>query len=112
MTATPGSAIEEAAPRLHGEYKVPGGKLVVVDLDTADGALADVSLSGDFFLEPDEALLAINGALTGLPESSTAADIAAAVEAALPEDAVLFGFSSDGRTTTGTSSRPQCCPRT
>ncbi|PNH81518.1 biotin/lipoate A/B protein ligase family protein [Arthrobacter sp. AFG20] len=95
MTATPISAGGESAPGLHGEYKVPGGKLVVVDLDVEDGAFADVSLSGDFFLEPDEALLAINGALVGLPESSTAADIASAVEASLPEDAVLFGFSAD-----------------
>ena len=53
--------------RLHGEYKVPGGKLVVVDLAVVDGALADVSVSGDFFLEPDEALEDINRALTGLP---------------------------------------------
>jgi lipoate-protein ligase A len=95
MTATPTSARGEAAPGLHGEYKVPGGKLVVVDLDVVDGAFADVSLSGDFFLEPDEALVAINAALGGLPESSTAAEIAAAVEASLPEDAVLFGFSAD-----------------
>jgi lipoate-protein ligase A len=95
MTATPISAGGESAPGLHGEYKVPGGKLVVVDLDVEDGAFTDVSLSGDFFLEPDEALLAINGALVGLPESSTAADIASAVEASLPEDAVLFGFSAD-----------------
>ncbi|UKA52418.1 lipoate--protein ligase family protein [Arthrobacter sp. FW305-BF8] len=95
MTATPTSAGREAARGLHGEYKVPGGKLVVVDLDVEDGAFTDVSLSGDFFLEPDEALLAINGALAGLPENSTAGDIAAAVEAALPEDAVLFGFSAD-----------------
>jgi lipoate-protein ligase A len=95
MTASPISAGGESAPGLHGEYKVPGGKLVVVDLDVEDGAFRDVSLSGDFFLEPDEALLAINGALVGLPESSTAADIASAVEASLPEDAVLFGFSAD-----------------
>ncbi|RAM36338.1 lipoate--protein ligase family protein [Arthrobacter globiformis] len=95
MSAMPRPAAGESAPGLHGEYKVPGGKLVVVDLDVVDGALADVSLSGDFFLEPDEALLAINAAVGGLPESSTAADIASAVEASLPEDAVLFGFSAD-----------------
>ncbi|MDR6987293.1 lipoate-protein ligase A [Paenarthrobacter nitroguajacolicus] len=81
--------------RLHGEYKVPGGKLVVVDLDLVDGRFANVSLSGDFFLEPDEALQDINGALTGLPETSTAADIAAAVTERLPEGAVLFGFSAE-----------------
>ncbi len=81
--------------RLHGEYKVPGGKLVVVDLEVANGHFANVSLSGDFFLEPDEALQDINKALTGLPGTSTAADIAAAVTAGLPEGAVLFGFSAE-----------------
>jgi len=34
---------------MHGEYKIPGGKLIVVDLDVIDGALRDVVLSGDFF---------------------------------------------------------------
>ncbi len=80
---------------LHGEYKVPGGKLVVVDLEVANGRFSKVSLSGDFFLEPDEALEDINRALTGLQENSTATEIAAAVNAGLPEDAVLFGFSAE-----------------
>lgn len=92
---TSSMAFEQPDPLLHGEYKVPGGKLVVVDLDVVDGQFAHVSLSGDFFLEPDEALQDINRALTGLPESSTPAEISAAVSAALPADAVLFGFSAD-----------------
>ena len=52
---------------MHGEYKVPGGKLVVVDLAVAAGHLDQVQVSGDFFLEPDSALDAINAALQGLP---------------------------------------------
>lgn len=80
---------------MHGEFKVPGGKLVVVDLDVRDGRLADVRLSGDFFLEPDDALPLIDAALTGLPVSADAATIAAAVTAALPEGAVLLGFSAE-----------------
>ncbi|BCW58906.1 lipoate--protein ligase A [Arthrobacter sp. StoSoilB20] len=97
MTPSPDQhpAINDADTRLHGEYKVPGGKLVVVDLDVSEGKFTNVSLSGDFFLEPDEALEDINTALTGLPDSSTAADIAAAVTAGLPGDAVLFGFSAE-----------------
>jgi lipoate-protein ligase A len=94
-TMTSRMAFQRGEPRLHGEYKVPGGKLVVVDLDVVDGRFANVSLSGDFFLEPDEALMDINRALTGLPESSTPAEISAAVTAALPADSVLFGFSAD-----------------
>ncbi|RIX30018.1 lipoate--protein ligase family protein [Amnibacterium setariae] len=87
----------ETAPSspLHGEYKVPGGKLVVVDLEVDDGRIAAFRLAGDFFLEPDEALAAIDAAVTGLPEEASAADIAAAVRAALPADAVLLGFSPE-----------------
>ena len=94
MTATPSPA-DRSPSRRHGEYKVPGGKLVVVDLDVVDGHLANVSLSGDFFLEPDEALLDINRGLTGLPDTTTAAELAAVVSSSLPPGAALFGFSAD-----------------
>ena len=80
---------------MHGEYKVPGGKLVVVDLDVEDGRLANVRLAGDFFLEPDTALEAINAAVNGLPEQTDAVAIAAAVRAALPDGAQLLGFTPD-----------------
>jgi lipoate-protein ligase A len=80
---------------MHGEFKVPGGKLVVVDLDVADGRLTEVRVSGDFFLEPDDALPAIDAALTGLPVTTDATRIAAAVASALPEGAVLLGFTAD-----------------
>ncbi len=80
---------------MHGEFKVPGGKLVVVDLDVEDGRLANVRLSGDFFLEPDDALPAIDAALTGLPGDADGKTIAAAVQSALPEGAVMLGFSPE-----------------
>jgi lipoate-protein ligase A len=80
---------------MHGEYKVPGGKLVVVDLDVVDGAIANFRLAGDFFLEPDSALEAIDGAVTGLAADSDAKIIADAVRRALPTDAVLLGFSPE-----------------
>jgi len=85
---------------MHGEFKVPGGKLVVVDLDVVDGVLANVRLAGDFFLEPDSALDAINAAITGLPAESDAATIAAAVRSGLPADALLLGFSPEAVATT------------
>jgi lipoate-protein ligase A len=80
---------------MHGEYKVPGGKLVVVDLEVREGRLAEFRLAGDFFLEPDTALDAIDRAVNGLPVESDAASIAAAIKAGLPDDAVLLGFSPD-----------------
>ncbi|WP_440709101.1 lipoate--protein ligase family protein [Herbiconiux sp. YIM B11900] len=80
---------------MHGEYKVPGGKLVVVDLDEVEGRIAGFRLAGDFFLEPDDALPLIDAAVNGLPVGSDAATIAAAVKNALPADAVLLGFSAE-----------------
>lgn len=82
------------APQFHGEYKVPGGKLVVADFEVAAERLSNVSISGDFFLEPDEALTDINAALTGLGSGSSAAELAEAIDAALPPGVVLFGFSA------------------
>ncbi|MFI5806909.1 lipoyl protein ligase domain-containing protein [Streptomyces sp. NPDC051561] len=81
---------------MHGEYKVPGGKLVVVDLDVEGGALRNVTVAGDFFLEPDEAIDAINRALEGAPVDTDAAGLASRIEAALPEGTVMFGLTSEG----------------
>ncbi len=80
---------------MHAEYKVPGGKLVVVDLDVTHGVITNFRLAGDFFLEPDDALGAINAAVNGLAASSDAAAIADAIRRALPADAVLLGFSPE-----------------
>lgn len=80
---------------MHGEFKVPGGKLVVVDLEVKEGKLADFRLAGDFFLEPDSALEAINSAVNGLPADSDLDRITSAVKSALPEDALLLGFGPD-----------------
>jgi lipoate---protein ligase len=85
---------------VHGEFKVPGGKLVVIDFDVIDDQLQNVRLAGDFFLEPDSALELINAGLTGLAASADAATIAAAVTASLPKDAVLLGFSAEAVATT------------
>ena len=80
---------------MHGEYKVPGGKLVVVDLDVVDNTITNFKLAGDFFLEPDDALEDINDAVNGLAASSDAASIATAVRGALPVQATLLGFSPE-----------------
>ena len=64
---------------MHGEYKVPGGKLVVVDLDVIDHRIANFRLAGDFFLEPDGALALINEAVNGLSEDSDASTISVAI---------------------------------
>lgn len=80
---------------MHGEYKVPGGKLVVVDLDVVDGRINNFQVAGDFFLEPDGALSCINSAVNGLASTTDAADIAAAITRSLPAGTVMLGFSAD-----------------
>ncbi|MEV0844813.1 biotin/lipoate A/B protein ligase family protein [Streptomyces sp. NPDC049954] len=81
---------------MHGEYKVPGGKLVVVDLGTEAGRLRDVRVAGDFFLEPDDAIETINAALEGADASTDGAGLAALVDAALPPGTVMYGLTSEG----------------
>ena len=80
---------------MHGEYKVPGGKLVVVDLEVRYGLISDFHLAGDFFLEPDTALEAIDAAVRGLPETADATAIAAAVRTALPPETQMLGFTPE-----------------
>ncbi len=80
---------------MHGEYKTPGGKLVAVDLDVEDGDLRNVTVSGDFFLYPEEALSAITGALEGLPVELSESEIAEQVRMAMPRDAELLGSSPE-----------------
>ena len=80
----------------HGEYKVPGGKLVVVDLQLSgpgsEAVVLAASVNGDFFLEPDEALPTINEALTGLPAAASHTEIAQAVSEGLLDGAAMVGF--------------------
>ncbi|HEX7004068.1 MAG TPA: hypothetical protein VF168_07765 [Trueperaceae bacterium] len=71
----------------HGEYKVPGGKLVVIDLEVSDGRFVNVMLSGDFFLEPPEALASITGAVEGAPADSEPEILTARIVENLPPGA-------------------------
>ncbi|MDN5865108.1 MAG: biotin--protein ligase [Gammaproteobacteria bacterium] len=80
---------------MHGEYKMPGGKLIVADLVVRDGRLAGVSISGDFFLEPDTALGIIDRALEGLPASADKEKMTAALNEALGEGVSMFGISTE-----------------
>ncbi len=81
---------------MHGEYKTPGGKLVVVDCELVDGYLRQVEVSGDFFLYPEESLSAITGALEGLPAHGDEHDIAQAVARAIPAGTEVLGTSPAG----------------
>lgn len=80
---------------MHGEYKVPGGKLVVVDFEVNDGRIEQFRLSGDFFLEPDSALGQIDAAIEGQLAQQTIDDFARAISQALTGEVHLLGFSPE-----------------
>ncbi|MEO6984895.1 MAG: biotin--protein ligase [Paralcaligenes sp.] len=80
----------------HGEYKIPQGKLVVVDLQVVEGCLHGVRLSGDFFLEPPETLEAIDAALNGLQQDATVDQLEQAVQSAVGADVEMFGITAAG----------------
>lgn len=95
VMAAASAPADNAGMQGHGEYKMPGGKLVVADVALDRGRLAQVALSGDFFLEPDEALDAINAALAGQSADADATALAAAVQVALPAQVRMYGISAD-----------------
>lgn len=80
---------------MHGEYKTPGGKLVVVDFTVHNGQLTEMEVTGDFFLYPEEAIDTIIHSLNGLPTSLPADEIAAHVQHAVGTDVTFLGFSPE-----------------
>ncbi len=74
----------------HGKasVKVPGGKLVRVDVDFSD-RLEEINITGDFFLEPPEALEEFEEALIGLDTNFSESDI---IERLEKIDAQTIGF--------------------
>ena len=80
---------------MHGEYKMPGGKLVVADLEVRNGKLTRVRISGDFFLEPDSALTLIDVALEGLAVDAGNKHHAEVLEAALGPSVRMYGVSPE-----------------
>jgi lipoate---protein ligase len=79
---------------MHGEYKVPGGKLVVVDYEVDGGRLRDVQLSGDFFLEPPEALRTLVRALEGAAVDTPPEALTRRLEDAIGDRMTLVGFDA------------------
>ena len=80
----------------HGEYKTPGGKLVVVDFEVMNGRLAGVVVHGDFFMYPDEAFDDLARALEGAPAGEAEAAITARIRNGLRPGAELLGSSPEG----------------
>ncbi len=89
---------------MRGEYKVPGGKLVAAEVEVVDGRLASVAVSGDFFLDPDEALAVMDAALVGQAADARVPELANVIEQALaaadadgtlPTAVTMVGFTPE-----------------
>src|SRR5699024_2389530 len=112
---------------VHGEYKVIGGKLVVADVVTDGRTITEVKISGDFFLEPEEAYFDLAPALVG---ASVTADNGHCADAStrpwpdmvrnwpctasrlltsLPSSAGPSARPRTSPTSTGRSSAARCC---
>lgn len=68
---------------VHSEIKVPGGKLVVADADIHEQHLHNVHISGDFFLEPEEAFELLSSSLEGSSINEDTTSLTNKLDAAL-----------------------------
>jgi lipoate-protein ligase A len=48
------------------DYKVPGGKLIRLKMETEENRIASIQILGDFFLHPEETIYEIERSLVGL----------------------------------------------
>lgn len=80
---------------MHGEFKTPGGKLVIVNFDVIDGRLRNVVISGDFFLYPEEELEPLTNALEGVDADLDDESFAERIRIDLHPDTQLLGTSPE-----------------
>jgi hypothetical protein len=68
------------------EYKVPGGKLLRAKLETTEGRISFIQLTGDFFMEPETDLEELEARLRETPAEPDSVG------------SVVIGFFSEKRT--------------
>lgn len=72
------------------QEKVPGGKLVCVEVWAEGGTVSRAKITGDFFLHPEDGIDALESSLAGLSLSADEATVSSRLEKALG-DSVLIG---------------------
>lgn len=80
----------------HAEYKIPGGKLLVLDFQLLANKLTQVQLSGDFFMEPPEALDVINDTLEGISADFDEQELIQQLNTNLGDSVILYGITIEG----------------
>jgi lipoate-protein ligase A len=69
-------------------FKVPGGKMLKIQLSVSDGKISQVTIMGDFFLHPEETVLAIEEKLKGLKPEREALTVV--IQKVLDENSALL----------------------
>lgn len=72
------------------DYKIPGGKLLRVELEAEGGVVLRAAVRGDFFAHPEESFEAAEGELGGVPLKRIA-EVALAAFSRAP--LVMYGTS-------------------
>lgn len=67
----------------------------MVDVELAGDEIASVKITGDFFLEPAEALGGIAASLEGAPASASHDELAQRIAERLPDGVEMIGFSPE-----------------
>ena len=80
-------------PARRAQRKVPGGKLVRIDADCQEGVLSRVRITGDFFVQPEEALAGIERDLNASRLNGHESDLELKVDVIVSSNgATLLGF--------------------
>jgi lipoate-protein ligase A len=78
------------------QRKVPGGKLVRIWLEHDGSVVTAAEISGDFFVHPEVALYALEGALIGLSLNTCESELSSMIERLLMGQGItVLGFSPD-----------------
>ena len=79
---------------MRSQEKIPGGKLVAIEVWASGGAVSRAKITGDFFLHPEEAIERAEDSLVGIPLPAQETEVAGRLRAALG-DAQLLGASPE-----------------
>lgn len=77
------------------EEKVAGGKLVCIEVSASGGRVTAVSITGDFFLHPEERITSLENALLGIQLSESEESVARALEHALGDGELIGATPRD-----------------
>jgi predicted ATP-grasp superfamily ATP-dependent carboligase len=81
-----------AIMEIEREHKVPEGKLIRIRTRIENGCIEAIEIHGDFFLHPEQTIMAIEKDLIGAPLDEIAQRINRTLET---HDAQLIGCSSE-----------------